>query len=95
MDYLSEGSRRSVNLSTFLQRSLKVELCDLGGKNHFGAGALSKQGFLPCPSIIRNSKRRTQNPSKSPKKPLLRQKGNNNTTGKVIQRLFNIDCRHI
>ena len=65
------------------------------GENHFGAGALSKQGFLPCPSIIRNSKRRTQNASKSPKKPLLRQKGNNNTTGKVIQRLFNIDCRHI
>ena len=32
MDYLSEGSRRSVNLSTFLQRSLKVELCDFGGK---------------------------------------------------------------
>ena len=32
-----------------------------GGKS-LRRGALSKQGFFPCPSIIRNSKRRTQNP---------------------------------
>ena len=32
-----------------------------------------KKGFLHCPSLIRNSKRRTQNPSKSLIKPLLRQ----------------------
>ena len=30
-----------------------------------GAGTLSKQGFLPCFSIIKNSKRRTQIHSKS------------------------------
>ena len=34
----------------------------------------SKYGFCPCPSIIRNSKQRTQNPSKLLKKLLLRQK---------------------
>ena len=39
-----------------------------------GAGTLSKQGFLPCLSIIMNSQRRTQIHSKSLKKPLLRQK---------------------
>ena len=44
------------------------------GKNRSGAGTLSKQGFLPCPSIIWNSQRRTQIHSKSLKKPLLRQK---------------------
>ena len=41
------------------------------GGNHFGTGGLSKQAY------IRNSKRRTQNPSKSLKKPLFRQKDNN------------------
>ena len=52
------------------------------GKNPSGAGALSKQGFLPCPSIIRNSKRRTQTPSKSLKKALLTEaKGRRYTTG--------------
>ena len=39
-----------------------------------GAGTLSKQGFLPCLSIMKNSQRRTQIHSKSLKKPLLRQK---------------------
>ena len=34
----------------------------------------SKQGFHPCPSLIKNSQRRTQIHSKSFKKPLLRQK---------------------
>ena len=44
------------------------------GKNCPGAGTLSKQGFLPCPSIIKNSQRRTQIHPKSLKKLLLRQK---------------------
>ena len=69
MDFRSDGTRRSVKLSTFLLQSLKAERCDFLGKNRSGAGALSKQGFLP-----RNSKRRTQNPSKSLKELLLRQK---------------------
>ena len=43
-----------MNLSTFSLRSLKAERCDFLGENRCGAGALSKQGFLPCPSIIRN-----------------------------------------
>ena len=46
------------------------------GKNRSGAGTLSKQGFHPCLSIIKNSQRRTQSHSKSLKKPLLRQKDN-------------------
>ena len=44
------------------------------GKNRTGAGTLSKEGFHPCPSIIKKSQRRTQIHSKTLKKPLLRQK---------------------
>ena len=44
------------------------------GKKSPGAGTLSKQGFLPCLSIIKNSQRRTRINSKSLKKPPLRQK---------------------
>ena len=44
------------------------------GENSPGAGTLSKQGFHPCPSIIKKSQLRTQIHSKSLKKPLLRQK---------------------
>ena len=47
---------------------------------------LTKEG----PSIIRNSERRTQNPSKS-LKTAFEVKGRRYTTGRVIQRLFNID----
>jgi len=50
---------------TFMLRSLKAERCDFGGKNRPGAGTLSKQGFLPCLSIIKNGQRRTQIHSKS------------------------------
>ena len=44
------------------------------GENRPGAGTLSKQGFHPCLSIIKDSQRRTQIHSKSLRKPLLRQK---------------------
>ena len=44
------------------------------GENRPGTRTLSKQGFLPCLSIIKNSQRRTQIHSKSLKKALLRQK---------------------
>ena len=80
-----------MNLSTFLLRRLKAEQCDFWGENCSGAGAFSKQGFLPCPSIIRNSKRRTQNPSKSLEKTAFGTKGRRYTTVKVIQRSSNID----
>ena len=72
MHFRLEGTRRIVNLLTFMLRSLKAERCDFGGKNRSRAGTLSKQGFLPCPSYIWNSQRRTQIPSRSLKKPLLR-----------------------
>ena len=74
MDFRSEDTRRSVKFSTFLLWGLKAERCHFPGKKCSGAGALSKQGFLPCFSIIRNSQQRTQTPSKSLKKTLLRQK---------------------
>ena len=45
-------------------------------------------------NIIRNSKRRTKNPSKSLKKTAFEAKGRQYTTGKAIQRLFNIDYRN-
>ena len=51
----------------------------------------SKQGFHPCPSIIKNSQRRTQIHSKSFKKTAFEAKGRLYTTGKVIRRLFIID----
>ena len=35
----------------FLLQSLKAERCDFRGKNRSGAGALSKQGFLPTLSF--------------------------------------------
>ena len=57
-----------------------------GGKS-LRRWSYSKNGFNPCPSIIRNSKRRTQNRSKT----VFEAKGREYTTGKVIQRLFNID----
>ena len=79
-----------LKFSTFLLRSLKAEQCDFRGKNRSGAGALSKQGFLPCPSIIRNSQQRTQTPSNR-SKTTFEAKGRIYTTGKVTQRLFNID----
>ena len=69
-----------------LAAKFKSEAMQFSGGNHFGAGGLSKQAY------IRNSKWQTQNPSKSLKKPLLRQKDNNTIiAGKVIQRLFNIE----
>ena len=58
-----------------------------------GAGTLSKYRFRPCYSIIRNSKTSTAN-SKSFKiaqKTAFGAKGRLYTTGKVNQRLFNID----
>ena len=58
LDGFSIGSYKYLHESLiFLLQSLKAERCDFWGKNHSGAGALSKQGFLPCPSVIRNSKR--------------------------------------
>ena len=90
MVFRSEGTRGSVNLSTFLLQSLKAEQCDFRGKNRSGAGALSKQGLVPCPSVIGNRKRRTQNPLLSLKKTVFEAKGQRYIAGKVIQRLFNI-----
>ena len=65
MDFQFEGTSRSVNLLTLLTWSLKAKWCNFLRENCSGTGALSKQGYLPCRSIIRNSKRWTQNPSKS------------------------------
>ena len=62
---LLEGTSRSVNLLTLLTRSLKAKWCNFLRENCSGAGALSKQEYLPCPSIIRNRKGWTQNPPKS------------------------------
>ena len=61
MDFRSEGTRRSVNLLTFILQSLKAEQCDFLGENRSGAGAVDKK-WIPSFSF---SKRRTQNPSKS------------------------------
>ena len=51
------------------------------------------RGFHSCPSIIRNNRRQTQNPSKSLKKTAFEAKGLQYNTDKVreSQRLFNVD----
>ena len=51
----------------------------------------SKQGFHPCPSIIKNSQWRTQIHSRIVQKTAFEAKGRLYTTGKEIQRLFIID----
>ena len=56
------------------RESFDLHAAKFWGKNRPGAGTLSKQGFHPCLSIIKNSQRRTQIHSKSLRKPLLRQK---------------------
>ena len=75
MDFRSEGTRRSVNLSTFLLRSLKVSDAIFRGKI---APALEPfKTTIPLLSfyyLIETPKRLTQNPSKSLKRALLRQK---------------------
>ena len=91
MDFRLEGTRRKVNLSTFLLRGLRAERCDFGGGNRSGTGALSKHGFHPCPSIIRDRQRRIKTPSKSHQKTAFEVKRRLYTKGKVIQRLFIID----
>ena len=45
MDFRLEGTRRIVNLLTFMLRSLKAERCDFGGKNRPGAGTLQNKVF--------------------------------------------------
>ena len=84
-EFLMESYKRSVNPLTFLR------VMRFSRENCSSAGTLLKKGFLACSSIIRSSKRRTQNPSKSVKKTRLEAKGCWYTTGKVIQRLSNID----
>ena len=51
MDSRSEGTKRSVNVSTLILRSLKAERCDFLGVNRSGTGALSNRAFHPCLSI--------------------------------------------
>ena len=78
-----EKKRESFDLYT---AKLKAERCDFGGKIRPGAGTLSKQGFLPCLSIIKNSPRRTQIHSKSLIKPLLRQNDDYTPQGAVSRK---------
>ena len=44
----------------FLLIEVESKAMRFWGKNRSGTGALSKHGFHPCPSIIRNSQRRTR-----------------------------------
>jgi len=90
MDFQWEGTRRSVNLSAFLLPSLKAERCDFLGKNRSGARAFQNNLFtlvlLLLGTVTVNSKS-----FKITQKTTFDAKGRQNTAGKVIQRLFNID----
>ena len=46
MDFRSKDMKRSMNLLTFLLRSLKAERCDFLGENHSGDEALSTQAYI-------------------------------------------------
>ena len=71
MDFRSEGTRRSMNLSTFLMH-VKIE----SGAMQFSGGQSLRCFQNKDSSLVlsKDCKRRTQNRSKSLKKPLLRQK---------------------
>ena len=92
LDGLSIG-RYKKNRKSFDLYAVKFEsgAMPFWGENRPGAGTLSKQGFHPCPSIIKKSQRRTQIHSKSLKKTAFKAKGRLYTTGELIQRLFIID----
>ena len=94
MDFRLEGTRRVVDLLTFMLRSLKAERRDFGGKNRPGAGTLSKLGFHPCLSIsfyykvYKEQSTANSNSFKMAQKTAFEAKRRLYTTGKVIQRLF-------
>ena len=90
MDYLLEGSRRSVNLSTFLLRSLKVELCDFGGKITLALEPFQNKDsslVLLLLGTVNGELKIFQNCSKT----AFEVKGQQHIAGEVIQRLFIID----
>ena len=84
MDSRSEGTKRSVNASTLMLRSLKAERCDFWGKNRSNAGTLSKQGFHPFPSIIVT----VNGELKIAQKTSFEAKGRLYITATIIQHLF-------
>ena len=92
MDGFSIG-RYEKNRESFDLYAVKFEsgAMRFWGENRPSTGTLSKQGFHPCPSIIKKSQRQTQIYSKSLKKTAFEAKGQLYTTGKVIQSLFIID----
>ena len=81
MDFRWEGTRRNVNLSTFMVRSLKTERCDFGGKI-----AQALEPFQNMDSTLVPLLQGTVNGELK-----LLQNRSKNRTGKVIQLLFIID----
>ena len=90
MDFRLEGTRRIVNLLTFMLRSLKAERCDFGGKI---APVLEpfKTRFPPLSLYYKEQSTANSNSFKIAQKTAFEAKGRLYTTGEVIQRLFIID----
>ena len=85
----------SMYIKSMLNRrwiTLPVVYCrPFASKAVFWAILKDFEAQFTVPNSRWNSKWRTQNPSKSLKKTAFEAKGRQYTTGKVIQRLFNVD----
>ena len=90
MDFRLKGTRRIVDLLTFMLRSLKAQRCDLGGGGGEIAPALEpfQNKFPPLSLYYKEQSTANSNSFKIAQKTAFEAKGRLYTTGKVIQRLF-------
>ena len=97
---IQEGTRRNVNLLTFILRSLKAERCDFGGNIRLaGEETLFWRGFQnpfktrfpPLSFYYKEQFTAKSNSIKIAHKTAFEAKGRLYTTGKEIPRLFIID----
>jgi len=71
MDFRLEGTRRNVNLLTFMLQSLKVEQCGFEGKNRPGAGNPFNARIPPLSFYYKEQSTANSNSFKIAQKPLL------------------------
>ena len=90
MVFQLEGTRRIVNLLTFMLRSLKLERCDFGGKSPRRWNPF-KTRLPPLSFYYKEESTANSNSFKIAQKTAFKAKGRLYTTGEVIQRLFIID----
>ena len=94
MDFRLEGTRRIMNLLTFMQRSLKAERCGFGEKLPRRWKPF-KTRFCSLSFYYKEQSTANSNSFKIAQKTSFEAKGRVYTTGKVIQCLFIIDLLYI